>query len=194
MFWSFLKVGGCAMLSAYGLGQLCSMLLSREVLAGFLAMLLAAVLTAWAIVVGVWELNAFWFVLPIGVVTMAATWLRAPDWIVGRNSPRAWLAPAMALVVPLGLVLFTLPQARLAQIALPPTYQLYSHLQEPLEDSLQKLNATQADARATATTYEQLRATLVPWEEATLDVRVDGKRFEDIKFLQTESAMGFVDS
>ena len=194
MFWSFLKVGGCAMLSAYGLGQLCSMLLSREVLAGFLAMLLAAVLTAWAIVVGVWELNAFWFVLPIGIATMAATWLRAPDWIVGRNSPRAWLAPAMALVVPLGLVFMTLPQARLAQIAMPPTHQLYNHLQEPLADSLKNLNATQADARATATTYEQLRATLVPWEEATKDVRVDGKRFEDIKFLQTESAMGFDDS
>ena len=186
MFWIFTKVGGCALLAAYGLGQLCSMLLAREVLAGFLAMLLAAVLMAWAIVVGVWDLNPGWFLLPIGVVTMAATWLRAPDWIVGRNSPRAWLAPAVALVLPLGLVFFTLPQARLAQIE-KPSRHVYNSLQEPLADSLRKLEATQAEASKTATDYEQLYARFVPREDELEDVRIEGMSYiELLKSFQPE--------
>ncbi len=178
--WSLTSVGWCAMLAAYGLGQLCSMLLSREVLAGFLALLLAAVLTAWSIVVGLWELNPGWYVLPIGVVAMAATWLRAPDWIVGRNSPRAWMAPALAIVLPLGLVFSRLPQARLDQIALAPSSRHYNYLQEPLEDSLRELNSTQAAARQTATAYEQLYASLVTLEEAAKGVRVDGMTSDEL--------------
>jgi hypothetical protein len=99
-------------LAAYGIGQLCSMLLRTEILAAFLAILLSVVLSAWVSVVAVWELSVWVFLLPIFLGMMLATWLRAPDWIVGRNSWRGWWKPALAVAAPLVLVALYLPVAR----------------------------------------------------------------------------------
>jgi len=49
-----------------------------------------------------------------------ATWLRAPDWIAGRNSWRAWWKPALTVVAVLGLLGVMLPTERLAQISRAP--------------------------------------------------------------------------
>lgn len=99
-------------LAAYGIGQLCSMLLRSEILAVFLAITLSVVLSAWVALVAVWDLSAWVFLLPLLVGTMAATWLRAPDWLIDRNSWRAWWMPVLAVMVSPVLVGTSLPIAR----------------------------------------------------------------------------------
>lgn len=101
---------------AYGLGQLCSMLLRSSIIAAFLAMVLAIVVAAWTAVVLLWGLNGWLFLMPLAVGLLAATWLRAPDWLAERSSWQHWGKPAVALLVPIVLIGFMLPSARLAQL------------------------------------------------------------------------------
>ena len=105
-----------AALLAYGIGQLFSMTIRSEILAAFLALLLTPVVGTWVFVVCAWQLSPALFMLPIFAGLMLATWFRAPDWIAGRNSWRAWLKPACAIVAPLLIVAALLPGVRLAQM------------------------------------------------------------------------------
>jgi hypothetical protein len=103
-------------LIAYGLGQLLSMAIRSEILAAFLALLLAPVVGAWVYAVYLWQLSPVQFLLPLFVGMMLATWLRAPDWIAGHNTWRTWLKPTIAVIAPFVLIAATLPAARLAQV------------------------------------------------------------------------------
>ncbi len=117
---SILLAGGAlasyGLFTAYTIGQLCSMTLRSEILAGFLALLLSVILSAWVSVLFVWGLSGWLFLFPLAVGLMLATWLRAPDWIAGRNTWRAWAKPVLAIVISLFLVGFLLPQMRLSQV------------------------------------------------------------------------------
>lgn len=104
-------------LAAYSIGQLCSMLVRSEILAAFVALVLAVVLSAWVAVLFVWGLSAYLFLLLLAVGLMLATWLRAPGWIEGRNTWRAWLRPALAVVGTFAVLGVLLPRVRLAQVA-----------------------------------------------------------------------------
>ena len=99
-------------LTAYSIGQLCSMLLRSEILAAFLGIVLSTVLSAWIAVVLLWDLNPWLCLLPLFGGLMLATWLRAPDWIAGRNSWRSWWKPALAMVLPIVLLGILLPEMR----------------------------------------------------------------------------------
>ena len=55
---------------------------------------------------------------------MLATWLRAPDWIAGRNSWRGWWKPTLAIIAPLLLIAVMLPSSRLAQMRYRPLTSL----------------------------------------------------------------------
>jgi len=166
----------CAAFAAYALGQCCSMLLKREVLAGFLALAFSIVTAAWALVVMYWRLDPVWFVLPLGVGAMLATWLRAPDWIVSRNGLRTWMLPALVIVVPLLGMMYTLPDARTDQLDLP--LPRYPFLKEPLDSSLAQMSATRAAGERTALEYERLSAKLesfLSWD----DLKVDEKTWQE---------------
>lgn len=104
-------------LAAYSIGQLCSMLVRSEILAAFVSLVLAVVLSAWVAVLFVWGLSASFFLLPIAVGLMLTTWLRAPGWIEGRNTWRAWLRPALAVAGTFAVLGVMLPSVRLAQVA-----------------------------------------------------------------------------
>jgi len=108
-------------LAAYGVGQFFSMAIRSEILAAFLALLVTFVVAAWVCTVCLWELSAALFLLPIFVGLMLATWLRAPDWIAGRNSWRGWWKPAIAIISPLLLIAAILPASRVAQLRYWPT-------------------------------------------------------------------------
>lgn len=123
-----------AVLATYGLGQFFSLAFKREVLAGFLAILLSVLLAAWSLVVFFWQLNPILFVLPLAAGALAATWLRMPHWLVGKRSLRHWLLPAMSLGLPVLFISLYLPFARLAQLDLP--MPRFPYLQESLEASL----------------------------------------------------------
>ncbi|HVT28874.1 MAG TPA: hypothetical protein VHE81_12740 [Lacipirellulaceae bacterium] len=109
-------LAACGALVAYSVGQFCSMALRSEILAAFIALLLSTVVVAWTATLAVWQLPGWLFLLPLFVGLMAATWLRAPDWIAGHNSLRRWWKPALAVVAPIVLMGVVLPTVRLDQI------------------------------------------------------------------------------
>ncbi len=110
------SLGIYGLLAAYSIGQFCSMLLRSEILAGFLALVFAVVLSAWVALLFVWQLSGWLFLLPIIIGFMLATWLRTPAWVVGRNTWRAWVMPALVVAFSLAVVAVCLPEVRLNQI------------------------------------------------------------------------------
>jgi hypothetical protein len=141
------------MLVAYSIGQFCSMAVRSEILAAFLSLLLSVVVAGWVFVVFFWQLSAWLFLMPLFVGFVLATWLRAPDWVAGRNSLRTWMKPAAAVIVPIVLIGLLLPARRLGQLA--PTLARETAV---VHDAIAgKLSTFQADntpeARATAQMY-----------------------------------------
>jgi ABC-type transport system involved in multi-copper enzyme maturation permease subunit len=170
-------------LTAYALGQVFSMVVRSEILAAFISLVLSTVVSAWAVVLFFWQLSGWVFLLPIALGFMLCTWLRAPDWIVGRSEWRTWLKPALAVAAPAIVLGLMLPGARLAQI---PTTLLstinntgytlpISELLKPYRDQFVALD-TRA-AQKTAELYTQAAGRFVagpdenylaPWESHKL--------------------------
>jgi hypothetical protein len=175
----------CAVFSAYAVGQLCSMLLKQTVLAGFAAILLSVVLAAWSVLMFVWQMNPFGFVLPIGLGTLLATWLRVPSWILGQNQWKHWVGTAMVVALPLVLAVAYVPSTRMAQIEnieLP----AYHYLREPLEVSIQEFKERQKRLQESLLKLEQLGIAEEPWIE---DIVLDGKKLVDYEL--NERALEF---
>lgn len=175
----------CAVVSAYAVGQLCSMLLKQTVLSGFAALLLSVVLAAWSVLMFAWQMNPFLFVLPIGIGAMFATWLRAPSWILEQNRWKHWVAPVAAIALPAICALAFVPSARMAQIEdieLP----AYHFLREPLDVSVQKFNERLEQQRESLLKLEQLGIAEEPLIE---EVVLDGKTLADFEL--SERALEF---
>ena len=105
----FIILGICA-------GQLCSMFFRSGILAGLFGLILAGILALWLALMWLWGINWLWSVAPIPLVLLLATWLRAPDWILERNRPSAWLLPALVLILPAVFLLIAVPLVRLNEI------------------------------------------------------------------------------
>lgn len=97
-------------------GQFCSMLFRNGLLAVFFGLLLSAVLGLWYGLMWLWSVNWFWSVLPIPLALLLATRLRAPHWLVERNTVRAWLPVALTLLVPAAAILTAVPLYRATEI------------------------------------------------------------------------------
>lgn len=106
----------CGALAAYAIGQFCSMLLKSEIVSAFTSLVLAVVLIAWVLILVAWGLSSWMFVLPLAIAFLSATWLRAPYWVVGRNSWRTWVLPASAITGTIAVFAIMLPQIRLNQV------------------------------------------------------------------------------
>jgi hypothetical protein len=175
----------CAVISAYAIGQLCSMLLKQTVLSGFAALLLSVVLAAWSILMFAWQMNPLWFVLPIGIGAMLSTWLRVPSWILQLDRWKYWVGPVTALVLPLIVVVAYVPTARMAQIdsiELP----AYHFLREPLEESVREFSERQKAQQESLLKLEHLG---FPEEPRIEDVVLDGKMLADFEL--SDRAMEF---
>jgi hypothetical protein len=96
----------------FAIGQLCSLVFRRALVAGFAALLVAIIAMAWGGIIWAWELSWTTFLLPLVIGSLVATWFRAPDWIVDRNHVRGWVKVAAAIALPGILVLTLLPPAR----------------------------------------------------------------------------------
>jgi hypothetical protein len=97
-------------------GQFCSMLFRSSVLAGLFSVLLSAVLAAWCVPMLFWGVNWLWSILPIPLALLLATRLRTRGWLLGRNTPRAWLGPVLAILVPTAAILTAVPLSRIYQV------------------------------------------------------------------------------
>jgi hypothetical protein len=177
-----------APLAAFALGQFCSMAIRSQVLAAFVAIVMSTVLAAWMVVVFAWQLSAWWFVLPIAAALFAATWLRAPDWLIERNALWAWIGPVLAVVVPLAVMVLSVPSARLAQLHAPvgedvwEVNQLATGLQQSRESSDAETVALYERAIDLMDTGLE-NDPLEPWEQKLEEAvsSASSKRFMEIK-------------
>ncbi len=97
-------------------GQFFSMLFRNSFIAAFCAVLFSAVLALWYGLMWLWDINWYWSVLPIPLVLLLATRLRAPSWLAERNTLRAWLPVALVLLLPAATLLTAVPLYRAYQI------------------------------------------------------------------------------
>jgi hypothetical protein len=105
-----------ALVLAFAVGQVFSMLLRSEIIAAAVSCLASVVVVAWAALSTIWQLNPLWTMLPLTLACFAATWWRAPGWITERKSIRSWLGPAACLAVPIAAIAAAIPIARLAPV------------------------------------------------------------------------------
>lgn len=108
-------VVGYLILSA-SVGQFFSMFLRSGVLAGVFSIITTLVLAVWCGLMWLWQVNWLWSMLPIPLALLLATWLRTRDWLIERNTLRAWLRPLSVVAVPAVALLMIVPLYRVYQI------------------------------------------------------------------------------
>ena len=122
--YSLLVVVGYVVLGI-SVGQLASMVLRSGLLAGLFSVLLTSLLAGWCWLMWWWHVSWLWSVLPIPLALLLATRLRTRDWLLERNTLRAWLPPAIVLTVPLAALLTAVPLYRVYSIpAIDPGFSL----------------------------------------------------------------------
>jgi ABC-type transport system involved in multi-copper enzyme maturation permease subunit len=144
--WPPLLLGLTAVAVAYSAGQWASMHLRSGVLAGFVGVLLAGLLCSWVFLIDFMYESWFFFVLPIPLVLLWATWRRAPDWIRENTSTMARVWAAAAVIVPAACLVGLLALARVKSIA----------RVEPGFDPDAYLAQITPEARATAALYRKV--------------------------------------
>ena len=97
-------------------GQFLSMFFRSGILAGLFSIIFTLILAAWCGLMWLWDVNWLWSMLPIPAALLLATRLRMHDWILERNTFRAWLRPGLALAIPTVVLLVAVPMYRIYQI------------------------------------------------------------------------------
>ncbi len=119
---------------SYAAGQWTSMLVRSGIMAGFFGLLLGGVLCGWVTLMYAMQVSFLWSVVPIPLVLLWATWLRAPDWAAENTrwsargrAAAAVLAPALALVI--AVPIYRVRQVPLVNPGFDPTqFQLRSQV------------------------------------------------------------------
>ena len=109
-------LGAVLVAICYASGQWTSMFVRSGLLAGFFGLLLAGLLCAWALLMGVLELSWTAFVYPIPVLLLAATWLRAPDWVAENTRWSARLRAGAIVLVPAAAMFMAAINSRVNQL------------------------------------------------------------------------------
>jgi hypothetical protein len=165
----------CAIFAAYGAGQFCSMLLRQSLLAGFLAILFSIAIAGWSLLMFLWQMPPLVYILPIGVAALIATWLRTPSWVIGRNSLKHWLLPALVLILPLSYFVHAIPEERNDQIH--QTAPEFPFLKEPFAQMVGNYNAQYSSRKKLADEVTLLVAN-IQWPHV-LEITVGGKSLDE---------------
>ncbi|MGA2799157.1 MAG: hypothetical protein ABSE63_16380, partial [Thermoguttaceae bacterium] len=157
---SILFLFGYPMLSLC-VGQCCSMFFRSGFLAALFSLIITALVTGWAAYMWICGINFVWSVLPIPAILLLATWLRAPDWILERNTFGAWLRPGLVLAVPAVVLLTVVPLYRIYQIPVVDPGFSISEFERPLTP----------DEQATRRLFEKAEGSmdLTVWNEMEKD-------------------------
>jgi hypothetical protein len=111
-----LTVAGFHVVLLYALGSLLALLMPGAIMAFFSgAMLWLGLAFCWA-VVAVLGIPFWWTIGLLPVVFFAASWVRTGDWLIGRNTLRAWGKVAATLAVPLACMLAATVVFRVTEI------------------------------------------------------------------------------
>jgi len=140
---------------AYSAGQLCSMFFRSGLLAGVFGLVLTAVLCGWVGLMATLKVPLVWSVAPIPLVLILATWLRAPGWILERNTVKAWTLPLLSLAAPAGALLAAVVLFRVCEVPLVDPGFSPEEYARPLT----------AQERATAAMYQRAWQAYVPRKE-----------------------------
>ncbi len=101
---------------AFAGGQWISMMVRSGLLAGFFTLLLSAALTLWVAACFAMQLSWVYFVVPVPVIFIFATWLRAPDWISENVTWHGRFKAAAAVILPALVLLAAAPIVRVNQV------------------------------------------------------------------------------
>jgi len=101
---------------AYGCGQFFSMFAHSGVLAAAFAIGLTVLVCLWAALMRMLELSWWWSVVPIPLGLLAATRLRAGDWLVERSGPKPALCSCGPAVTLAAAILLAVPLVRVYEV------------------------------------------------------------------------------
>ena len=101
---------------AFAAGQWASMVVRSGLLSGFFGLLLGAVLCGWVLLMEAMSLSWLWTVLPIPLVLLWATWLRAPDWARENTQWSARFRAAAVVLIPALTLMVAVPYYRVHEI------------------------------------------------------------------------------
>jgi hypothetical protein len=130
------------------LGQMMPMFWRSGILAGVFSVLFMPILAGWWGLMLFWQVNCFWSVLPIPAAMFLATRLRTRNWLLERNTIRAWLLPLLTLAIPLLAIAVAVPLHRIHEI---PFVQLH-----PDQMGKDFERPATAEEQATMRLYEQI--------------------------------------
>jgi tetratricopeptide (TPR) repeat protein len=146
----------CAIV-AYAAGQFVSMLIRSGIIAAVVGVLLATILCGWVFLMHAMQLDWRYTILPIPLVLLWATWLRAPDWVRENTTWDARIKITAAVLVPPAFLCPILVYYRVHQVPLvSPGFnvaQYQSQIAQGLENAQEYQKAIDAFGRA----FETLR-------------------------------------
>ena len=102
--------------TGYAIGQFFSSTIRSGILAAVFALAVGTLLFAWTGLMSSLRVGLLWSVVPIPVVLVIATLLRAPDWVAENKRWTARGRLAAVLLVPAAAILVAVPLFRLNQI------------------------------------------------------------------------------
>ena len=151
-------LAGSLAIVGYAVGQFTSMLMPRSLVAGLFGLMLTAAFSVWGALMFVLEVPGSLSVAPVAAALLAATRLRAHDWLHERNSRPAWLVIGLVLAAPL--------------LVLPPAVWLYRVYEIPAVDpgfSPEEYDRPcTPDEQATAAIYSKCLARFISLEDVRL--------------------------
>ena len=114
---------------AYSAGQLVSMLLSRTVTALTAGFVLLLSLLWWCWTMAYLQVPPVWSVAPIPIILLAATLIRARDWMIENHSAGSWVKVAVSVVLPGSVILISVSLFRAYEI---PVIGAQHELKQPI--------------------------------------------------------------
>ncbi len=129
-------------------GQWVSMLIRSGILAAFSAVVIGGLLYGWALLMLTMHLNLVWSLLPIAVMFLWASWLRAPDWVSENRRWTARAKVAAAVMIPAAVLVAAVADFRVHQVPdVSPGFDVATYERQ--------LQANLAAGRATAELYRE---------------------------------------
>lgn len=101
---------------AYSAGQWASMIVRSGILSAVVAAAIAIPLCGWVDLMHQMQISPWWSVLPIPLVLIFATWLRAPDWVLENRRWSARLRAAAVVLLPAIGLCVAVPIYRVRQL------------------------------------------------------------------------------
>jgi hypothetical protein len=148
-----------AALAGFAFGQLSSLWVKSEIRAAGLAVVFMVLITAWSPIASSWRITPWWSLLPLALGALLATWVDMRAWMNNRRDLASWGKSIAAVLVPVAIVVGTVPLVRDWQIEQALRQVPAQHV-AALHQQREELNSRAATDSRVATRYQALAAQL----------------------------------